>query len=230
MAQRSNGKAAAPTTALVLAGAAATFSAAAALCYYFYSSAPQLERAPRRQYAEASTNTEVDAGAEFIEEEILSVRERLLTQKAYEAELDAEIQKLNAQRRVVQSKEMQLNALQQSLRSEISLNYEHFEAALVKDTAQQKERLSAIPEDDGVSNSQDLPQTQNEASTNSKPTPANRSFTKRRPPQGKPRTLSMQMSPSSKDMMEVLRLNALSERNHFEAWAQYEERGRRPTR
>ena len=219
------------TSVLILAGGVAALSVAAAFVYYSFSSSSHHKSATARRSLHAPSgepNRHIAAEAKsaaHIRAQLASVRGELRALQAQEALLDAEMQKLDVQRRTVRDKEMQLFGMRQALHEDISLHYANRKDAIVESTARQRMQLSATG--GGEQGPGELGNTPQAGSrTTPETSPEDTADTaggrwKQRRARPKPRHLSMQMSPSSKDMMAILRIAAQCQQIHFEAWARY---------
>ena len=201
-------------------GTVSVVSAGALLLYLFHSSFSSTTK-PLQNTSPASTITL---------DKIHAIRAEIEAGRTHEALLDAELAKLEEQRRKVRQKERLLHESQQALNQEIALHYSNSATAIVKDTNQKKEQILQEAEHldaRSAENQQNMMMeteinVRDRAGVNSgeeKNQTPKRHRKGRASPQG--RQLSMHMSPSSKCMMDIFRRNAAVKRAHFTAWAQY---------
>ena len=201
-------------------GTVSVVSAGALLLYLFRSSFSSTTK-PLQNTSPASTITL---------DKIHAIRAEIEAGRTHEALLDAELAKLEEQRRKVRQKERLLHESQQALNQEIALHYSNSATAIVKDTNQKKEQILQEAEHldaRSAENQQNMMMeteinVRDRAGVNSgeeKNQTPKRHRKGRASPQG--RQLSMHMSPSSKCMMDIFRRNAAVKRAHFTAWAQY---------
>ena len=112
-------------------GTVSVVSAGALLLYLFRSSFSSTTK-PLQNTSPASTITL---------DKIHAIRAEIEAGRTHEALLDAELAKLEEQRRKVRQKERLLHESQQALNQEIALHYSNSATAIVKDTNQKKEQI-----------------------------------------------------------------------------------------
>lgn len=204
-------------------GTVSVVSAGALLLYLFRSSFSSTTK-PLQNTSPASTITL---------DKIHAIRAEIEAGRTHEALLDAELAKLEEQRRKVRQKERLLHESQQALNQEIALHYSNSATAIVKDTNQKKEQILQEAEHldaRSAENQQNMVMeteinVRDRAGVNSGEEKNQTTPKRRRKGRGQ---LSMHMSPSSKCMMDIFRRNAAVKRAHFTAWAQYMATRREP--